>query len=473
MGDKTARALKLRKFAVDGLLAFSFLAFLLIAVLAARMLGAGRQAVFEDMRNRVVTLSKGAGVAMFPREDLFFLHALVNSVATDSVIKYVCITDRSGRIRSHSDPERIGDVEASHEGVAARAAGTTLKKDFECPDGLDCHYFSAPIWAGSRRVGTASIIIDSETMAPRLAGIREKLLLILLSLTVVVALLLVIRHLLRKVEKAAELKSAMIHTVSHEFNNALSGLEGGVFLLKEGETEERLAELSPVYDMISEVQGNLRTFVKNILSEARLESGRFSTEPRRVSLGDISDRCVASVKELMAHKKISFEMDRGGRVPVEADPELIALVISNLVGNAVKYTPPGGRISIHVARHEGDVPGAVFSISNTGDGIQPAELDRIKEAFYRSDSGRAAASGYGLGLKIVNDLLALHDSALEISSRPGKNTTFSFRLPLHHVPRRGPGEKILSAVLAAYDALRERIHRLFRTFPPGGAAPGK
>jgi signal transduction histidine kinase len=459
MSVRSLRDLRIRKFAVDGMLAAALLSFVLIAVLAARMVDAGRQAVFDDMRNRVVTLAKGAGVAMFPREDLFFLHALVNSVATDSIIKYACVMDARGRIRSHSDPERIGEPDSSPEGEAARAVGTTLKKDFKCPDGLQCHYFSAPVWAGSRRVGTASIIIDSETMEPRLSGIRERLLLILLSLAAVVTLLAVIRFLLRRVEMAAELKSAMIHTVSHEFNNALSSLEGGVFLLKEGEGRERLKELGPVYDMISEVQGNLRTFVKNILSEARLESGRFRPDPRRVFLRDIADRCAASMKELMAHKNISFEMDRRGRVPVEADQELIALVISNLIGNAVKYTPPGGKITVRVSRHDGEAPGADFSISNTGEGIPAAELERLKEAFYRSEGGRAAASGFGLGLKIVNDLLALHDSSLGIASEPGKGATFSFRLPLHQPPKDGPAAMILSRARSLYEALRARFSR--------------
>ncbi|HNT98905.1 MAG TPA: hypothetical protein PKK31_11620, partial [Elusimicrobiales bacterium] len=101
MSVRSLKNLRLRKFAVDGLLAAAFLTFVLIAVLAARMVDAGRQAVFDDMRNRVVTLAKGAGVALFPREDLFFLHALVNSVATDSIIRYACVTDGRGRIRSH------------------------------------------------------------------------------------------------------------------------------------------------------------------------------------------------------------------------------------------------------------------------------------------------------------------------------------------------------------------------------------
>jgi signal transduction histidine kinase len=459
MSVRVLRDLRIRKFAVDGLLAAAFLSFVLIAVLAARMVDAGRQAVFDDMRNRVVTLAKGAGVAMFPREDLFFLHALVNSVATDSIIKYACVTDWRGRIRSHSDPERIGEADSSPEGEAARAAGATLKKDFICPDGPDCHQFSAPIWAGSRRVGTASIVIDSETMAPRLTGIRERLLLILLSLAAVVTLLLVIRYLLRKVERAAELKSAMIHTVSHEFNNALSSLEGGVFLLKNGESAERLAELLPVYDMISEVQGNLGVFVKNILSEARLESGRFVPESRRIFLRDIAERCAVSMRELMSHKNISFEMDGGERVLVEADQELIALVVSNLIGNAVKYTPPGGKISIYVARCGGEAPGVVFSIRNTGEGIPAEELDRLKEAFYRSEGGRAAASGYGLGLKIVNDLLALHDSSLEIASEPGSSATFSFRLPLRRPMKAGPAEMILSRARSLCETLRARFRR--------------
>ncbi|MBU2572863.1 MAG: hypothetical protein KKH28_02145 [Elusimicrobia bacterium] len=95
-----------------------------------------------------------------------------------------------------------------------------LTQVFRGADGLDYYYFSAPITVGKNRLGTASVALNSETLEARLAATRQKLLLIFLGALAVMGLLLEIRSLMRKVQRAADLKSAMLHTVSHEFNKA-------------------------------------------------------------------------------------------------------------------------------------------------------------------------------------------------------------------------------------------------------------
>lgn len=406
----------------------AILAFALIGVTASRALQTGRSLLFDDMDHRVVTLAKRAGTAMYPRPDPFFLHTAVSIVTADKLIKYAVILDADGRIRSHSVPDLIGELDETPEGAAAMKFPRKLRQDFTGPDGLRHHYFSSPIIVGSRRVGTAALALDPASIEARLAPLKHRLVVILAAMFSVIALLLVIRQLLRKVERAAELKSAMMHAVSHEFNNALSSLEGGVFLLKESEPPGSPDSRAPIYRMLTDVQGALRTFVRNILNEARMEAGKFKPELRPVVLKEMAEKCVAGLEELIRHKRISLYVERKEPVPVKGDPDLLSLVISNLVGNALKYTPEGGNIRISIVQPG---PGLVrFSVCNDGAGISAEDIRKLKDGFYRTADGKAKASGFGLGMKIVNDMLAMHGSGLEIESEFGRSSTFSFTLPV-------------------------------------------
>ena len=133
----------------------------------------------------------------------------------------------------------------------------------------------------------------------------------------------------------------------------------------------------------------------------------------------------------MRKKNISFSLDMGKEPGVvDADHEALALVISNLIGNAVKYTPEGGRIAVRLAP-DTNKPGHInFRIENSGHGIAAADIEKIKTEFFRTGEGQAAAEGFGLGLKICNDMLLLHGSSLEVKSEPGKNVCFYFSLPV-------------------------------------------
>lgn len=410
-------------------LGFSALVFLVILGTAGRVLDSARNSIFEDMRLRAGIFSRRAGMSMFPKEDMFSLHFLVNTMVLDKVIKYGQVSDQTGRIRSHSDPDRIGGIDESREGRTARNSEVPLRQVFEGADGLKYFYFSEPVRVGERRLGTVAVAINSETMRHRLADTTQKLLLILLAALGAGGLLLVIRSLMRKERKASELKSAMVRMVSHEFNNALTVIDAVIFLLEETEPEKADPSREDLYRTLAYERKSLKNYVKNILNEARMDAGKFKIEKKPLALCDLAAATVSVMEELMRRKKISFTLDMT-KEPflVYADQEALALVLSNLVGNAVKYTPESGRIAIRLAPEKAGY--ITFRIENSGRGIPEDDLKRLKTEFFRTGEGQSAAEGFGLGLKICNDMLLLHGSSLEVKSEYGKNACFYFSLPV-------------------------------------------
>jgi signal transduction histidine kinase len=421
---------RLREIAINVSLGFSALVFLVILGAAGLIMRDARRSVFDDMRLRAEISARRAGMAMFPKEDLFSLHFLVNTLALDKVIKYGVVSDPAGRIRSHSDPDRIGSMDNSREGTAARKSKAALMQNFKGADGLDYFYFSEPITVGNRRLGTLAVAINNVTLNGRLADTRQKLLLIFLAALVALALLLEIRALTLRGQKAAALKSAMVHTVSHEFNNALTVIDAVIFMLEESEPSKGNDARNSLYRTLDFQRKSLGRYVKNILNEARLEAGRFQVEKKPLDLRLLAGSAVSGMEELMRKKHISLSLDlASGPGMVNADYEALALVISNLVANAVKYTPEGGRIAVRLAP-DGEKAGYLtFSIENSGFGIAGADIKKLKTEFFRTGEGQAAAEGFGLGLKICNDMLLLHDSSLEVKSELGKNACFYFSLP--------------------------------------------
>jgi len=426
---------KVRETAINVSLIVSSLVVLLILGTAGLILEDARNSIFEDMRVRTGVLSKRTGAAMFPREDLFVLHLLVNTMMLEHMIKYAAVSDPAGKIRSHSDPDRIGAIDDSREGAAARNARTPLTQFFKGADALNYYYFSEPITVGHRRIGTVAVAANSETIEERMAPVRHKMLLIFLAALAAIGLLAEMRSLMRQEQKAAAVKSAMVHAVSHEFNNALTVIDAAVFMLEESEPKKSDPARAGLYKALDYERDSLRRFVKNILNEAKMEAGKFNVEKKPLALRDLVANAAGAMKELMTKKNIVYSLDMPPQpVIVEADHEALALVVSNLVGNAVKYTPAEGRIGIRL-KPDAETPGHItFYIENSGRGIADADIKKIKTEFFRTGEGQASAEGFGLGLKICNDMLLLHGSSLEVKSEPGKSACFYFSLPIAREP---------------------------------------
>lgn len=235
--------------------------------------------------------------------------------------------------------------------------------------------------------------------------------------------------LLKKEREHSKLKSAMIHTVSHEFNNSLTVLASGLFLLRETEPAPADETRLRILTAMDETGTQMSRCIKNILNEARIEAGRFTLERSALALRDIVKECLAPFRTILETKQLELEIDMPELpVLVNADRDALALVISNLLSNAVKYTPKGGRllVSISPRKESGTV---IFSVEDTGVGISLEDMKKLTAEFYRTETGKNTTAGFGLGLNITKELLSLHGSRLEVFSEKGKGSRFFFELP--------------------------------------------
>lgn len=159
---------------------------------------------------------------------------------------------------------------------------------------------------------------------------------------------------------------------------------------------------------------------------ARLDAGRYEIHCQTVALDEAVETCLSLLKETIDAKALKVSAPTAG-LSVWADPSALEQVLLNLVGNAAKYTPKDGTISVVTDR----VPGGVsITIRDTGRGMSPADLETAFELFSRGTAGAGTATeGAGIGLSIVRRLVDLHQGTVEIESAPGVGTTVTVVLP--------------------------------------------
>lgn len=240
-----------------------------------------------------------------------------------------------------------------------------------------------------------------------------------------------VKFLLEREREFSKMKSSLIHTVSHQFNNSLTVFASGIFLLKEKEPGIDGETRRKVLTALDETRGQMARYVKNILNEARMEAGKFRLEKSALALREILNETLLPMRGILETKGLKLDVKMPELpVMVSADRDALALVVSNLLANAVKYTPSGGSIRLSIATRGEPAEKVIFSVEDTGIGISLADIDKITKGFYRTEAGKGVAEGFGLGLNITNELLNLHGSRLEIFSEKGKGSRVSFELPV-------------------------------------------
>jgi two-component system, OmpR family, phosphate regulon sensor histidine kinase PhoR len=219
-----------------------------------------------------------------------------------------------------------------------------------------------------------------------------------------------------------------VANVSHEIKTPLAAMLGLVETLIDDE------EMTP--DVRARFLGKLRDHVHRLaeLATDLLHLSRAETEPITVREAvDVDGACAAAVDRFAAAARakgvaISHEPSANGRrLECHCDPTALVQILDNLVDNAVKYTPAGGRVELRTGRRDGRI---AFEVSDTGIGIEPSEQARVFERFYRVDKARSRdVPGTGLGLSIVKHLVEAHGGAVELESWPGRGSTFRVLLP--------------------------------------------
>jgi len=236
--------------------------------------------------------------------------------------------------------------------------------------------------------------------------------------------LLVIRDVteLRRLEA---MRRDFVANVSHELKTPLTSIAGYA--------ETLASEASPgtqterfVRPILSNAR-RMHRLVDDLLDLSRIESGRWQPDPERVDVRGLADEAWAAFADRARERRIQFTTAVGNVRYVTADSEALRQVLTNLLDNALRHTPPGGRITVSLEPAPG---GVTVSVADTGSGIAPEHLPRIFERFYRADPGRSREEGgTGLGLAIVKHLVEAHGGRVEAHSSLGRGTTIRMFFP--------------------------------------------
>ncbi|HEV8228716.1 MAG TPA: ATP-binding protein [Candidatus Limnocylindria bacterium] len=238
--------------------------------------------------------------------------------------------------------------------------------------------------------------------------------------------LLVVVQDLTALRRLETVRSDFVANVSHELRRPISSLKAMAEALEEGALDEPAAARDFVQRMHQEIDG-LAQLVNELLALTRIESGAETLALRPQSPSDLLAECARRMGPLAARADVSLLVEPSDAPRVRADGERVSQVLANLVHNAVKFTPAGGTVRLAAARDDGRV---VFSVADSGVGIERADLERVFERFYKADRARSGG-GTGLGLAIAKHIVQAHGGTIEArSDGPGRGATFRFTLPL-------------------------------------------
>lgn len=234
-----------------------------------------------------------------------------------------------------------------------------------------------------------------------------------------------------KEAELARLKTQLVSMVSHDFNNVLNILDCLRSLLESSEGKSEEDKRSEYYRMLKANIRALAQEAQTLLNLGRLETGHFALKPKRLDVSEVLKNAASQLGILSERKNQSLKIScPPGPSLVRADPDALALVVTNLLSNAIKYTPEGGSIVLGVEPAPGAAGRVRVFCADTGIGIAPADAAKIFSGYFRTEKGKAAAKGFGVGLSLAKGFVEAHESALEVSGAPGQGSKFYFSLPL-------------------------------------------
>jgi two-component system phosphate regulon sensor histidine kinase PhoR len=218
-----------------------------------------------------------------------------------------------------------------------------------------------------------------------------------------------------------------VANASHELRTPLTSIRGFVEALEDGAVDEPQTA-QRFLGKIRTHADRMAALVEDLLELSRLESGARAPEPEETLLAEVAEDVVASFAGAATRKDISLRRTDHGAPPVVTDPERLRRILENLVDNAVKYTPAGGRVEVTTSA--GPNRSARVEVADNGAGIAGEHLARIFERFYRVDKARSRElGGTGLGLSIVKHLAEGMGASVSVESEPGKGSRFLVTLP--------------------------------------------
>ena len=235
------------------------------------------------------------------------------------------------------------------------------------------------------------------------------------------------KRLVRELEEASRLKDEFLATLSHELSTPLNAVLGYIQMLRTPGLDPEARERA---EAVIERNGRLLTkLVADIFDMSTIAAGKVQLNPRECDLVAVLDASIDVIRPAAAGKSVQLVRQVSeSQVPIVADPDRLQQVFWNLLANAVKFTPRGGRITVALTVNHDDV---MVAIEDTGAGIDRASLPYIFQRFHQGRSAAAAEQrGLGLGLSLVRHFVELHGGTVQAESEgPWRGSTFRVRLP--------------------------------------------
>jgi heavy metal sensor kinase len=455
-------------------LTYSALVALILGVFGAVLYASMRQNLEAEMDRRLqvrasqVELTIWPGTRFLTPDDLTAAKLDLSPLDDlDAPGLYVQVLDRDGQVIASSESLRGATLPVDPRGVAAALAGKRALGDVVVEQGATVRALSVPITVGPNVVGVLEVGQSREPLQDTMRGLRDLLLLLgagalliaglvgwlvahrgLRALKTISAeaaviaaqrdfgrrlhlgsrpdeigqLARTIDALLATVEDTLRTHREFVADTSHELRNPLLAIRTNIELLDRLTDREQRAECRR--EAREQIE-RMSRLVSDLLLLARVEAGEL-VERRPVHLTALLERVAREAEERATGQQIQLDAPE----PIEClgDEGRLIQIVTNLVDNALRHTPPEGTITLSAQQQD---EWAHLSVRDTGEGISPEHLPHVFERFYRADKARARATGgTGLGLAIVKHLTEAHGGWVTVDSAPGQGSCFAVWLPL-------------------------------------------
>lgn len=254
---------------------------------------------------------------------------------------------------------------------------------------------------------------------------------------------------MERLEHLFSVQQRFVADVSHELRTPLTAITGNVELIKRyGMDTESL-------DAIDSETRRMSRLVNDLLLLARADNGELKLNPEELDLDILVGEAYREARILAKDRDLTIEMADFEPVRINGDADRLKQTLSNLISNAIKFTPDGGRITISLTKTD---TAAVIRVKDTGAGIAPEHLQRIFDRFYQADASRVktGGEGAGLGLSIAHWIVEAHSGSIQVESTVGAGTTFIVTLPHAEEPERTLNQAVT----------RPRLSIIRRSSPP-------
>ena len=377
----------------------------------------------------------------------------LEALSREHVLARRIVEERIGRFErmfaSFPDPilvlDRHGDVVDANPAAKALAkidADDDVRIDAVSPRSLEdmignrtavrdvLEHVRAVVAAGAEAVRNAEFELDSDDSA----GVGEEK---SRAFEAVIRTLdehgraLLVLHDTTRERDSSRLKSEFVAKASHELRTPLSSIHASLEMLADGDLQDH-AQRAEFLDIAIEETDRLAKLVNDMLDISGIEAGVARPRMTQVDLAEIATDVVDGLRAAADRRSVDLRLHVQPGLVVEGDPEMLSAVIGNLVGNGLKYVPEGERVTVAVDA-EDLTRSVVVTVTDTGLGIPPGDLDRVFDKFYRIKRYERNARGTGLGLNLCRNIVEqVHHGRIGVDSRLGEGARFWFSVPASH-----------------------------------------